>query len=289
MANPRDATIDIPLSSVLSRAGTRRADAFRSPAGTVFSAGSPNEKTGIFKQYVGGRRHKMSPQDAARHIHEEEDTLTKMGEIYNKVLDFSIVTRYFVYVLPLALMIAVPIVVGATVSQGATFGGVRIVWIFTWVEIVWLSLWISKLASKSLPFIFQFLCGIVSSGVRKYALVLKRLEIPLSLAGWALASLATFKPVRDVQLISDGHQDLRSQYFFLMNSSLTAMIVNDSQPRSKAHRSDHPNGLGEYYGQYPRRFYGICASLSWREILGSIDLNRLPSTTIRVQNKSFEA
>jgi hypothetical protein len=60
---------------------------------------------------------------------------------------------------------------------------------------VWLSLWVSKLAAKTLPFIFQFLCGIVSSGTRKYALVLKALEIPLSLAGWALASLATFIPV----------------------------------------------------------------------------------------------
>ncbi|MCJ1386142.1 hypothetical protein MMC17_009268 [Xylographa soralifera] len=195
MANPNDATIDIPLSTVSSRTGARRADVTRSPAGTAFSPGSPNEKTSMFQHYAGGRRRKVDPQDAARHIRDEEDTLTKMGEIYNKILNFSIVTRYFVYVLPLALMIAVPIIIGATVSQSATFDDVRIVWIFTWVEIVWLSLWISKLASKSLPFVFQFLCGIVSSGVRKYALVLKSLEIPLSLAGWALASLATFKPL----------------------------------------------------------------------------------------------
>ncbi|MCJ1288165.1 hypothetical protein MMC26_007520 [Xylographa opegraphella] len=195
MANPNDATIDIPLSTVSTRTGARRADTARSPAGTVFSPGSPNEKTSMFKHYTGGRRRKVDPQDAARQIRDGEDTLTKMGEIYNKILEFSIVTRYFLYVLPLAIMIAVPIIIGATVSQAANFGHVRIVWIFTWVEIVWLSLWISKLASKSLPYVFQFLCGIVSSGVRKYALVLKSLEIPLSLAGWALASLATFKPL----------------------------------------------------------------------------------------------
>ncbi|MCJ1398896.1 hypothetical protein MMC11_002097 [Xylographa trunciseda] len=195
MTNPNDATIDIPLSTVSSRIGARRTDAIPSPAAAIFSPGSPTEKTSMFKQHAGGRRRKVDPQDVARHIHDEDDTITKMGELYNKILNFSIVTRYFVYVLPLALMIAVPIVIGATVSQTANFGGVRIVWIFTWVEIVWLSLWISKLASKSLPFVFQFLCGIVSSGVRKYALVLKSLEIPLSLAGWALASLATFKPL----------------------------------------------------------------------------------------------
>ena len=35
----------------------------------------------------------------------------------------------------------------------------------------------------------------VSSGVRKYSLVIKALEIPLSLVGWAVTSLATFLPL----------------------------------------------------------------------------------------------
>ena len=70
-----------------------------------------------------------------------------------------------------------------------------LVWIFAWVLTVWVALWASKLFAKILPYIFEFLCGIVSSGTRKYALVIKALEIPISLAGWALASLATFQPV----------------------------------------------------------------------------------------------
>ena len=119
-----------------------------------------------------------------------------MGKFYDKILRFSIGARYFLYVLPLAIVIAIPIIIGATVAPNEKIDGhVRIVWFFTWVEIVWLSLWVSKLAAKAMPTIFQFLCGIVSSGTRKYALVLKTLEIPLSLAGWALAALATFIPV----------------------------------------------------------------------------------------------
>lgn len=46
-----------------------------------------------------------------------------------------------------------------------------------------------------LPKVFQILAGVVSSGVRKYALVLRALEIPLSLVGWAVTSLATFIPL----------------------------------------------------------------------------------------------
>ena len=77
------------------------------------------------------------------------------------------------------------------------------VWIFAWVLTVWVALWASKLLAKMLPYIFQFLCGIVSSGTRKYSVVIKSLEIPLSLAGWALASLATFQPVRTVCLVDE--------------------------------------------------------------------------------------
>ena len=193
MANPNDATINIPLTTVATQTGARKADNNAQPPG-YGSQDSPlkyDEKAGLFQHRVAGRRRvaKKSREDG------EEATLNQMGRLYDKILNFSVVTRYFVYVLPLALLIAVPIVIGATAAKTARIGGVRIVWFFTWVEIVWLSIWVSKLAALSLPSVFQFLCGIVSSGTRKYALVLKSLEIPLSLSGWALASMATFIPV----------------------------------------------------------------------------------------------
>ena len=153
-----------------------------------------NEKTGQPQRPVAGRRH-TATKPGAKGSDGEEDSLTRMGVIYNKIWDFSIVTRYILFVLPLAIIIAIPIIIGATAAQKAALGGVRIVWIFSWLEIVWLSLWVSKLVAKALPSMFQFLCGIVSSGTRKYAMVLKALEIYLSLCGWALASLATFVPI----------------------------------------------------------------------------------------------
>ena len=208
MANHNDATIDIPLTSVSSRGqiGARKADDTFPMSGYTSQPTSSNqdlnEKAGLFHRHIAGRRRrKVKDSDGkpgSGGYGEEEDMLTRMGKIYNKVMSFSIMARYFVYVLPLAATIAVPIVIGATAARNARLGGVKIVWFFTWIEVVWLSLWISKVFAKSLPSVFQFLCGIVSSGTRKYALVLKSLEIPLSLAGWALASLATFIPVSSI-------------------------------------------------------------------------------------------
>lgn len=192
MGNPNDATIDIPLTSVTTKTGARKSDTNTFP---VPQQNDPNEKAGLFHRRVAGRR-KVEKKNT-KNINEdgEEDTLTQMGMIYDKILNFSVVTRYFLYVLPLAILIAIPIIIGAIVKEHNEIGGVRIVWLFTWVEIVWLSMWVSKLAAKSLPAVFQFLCGVVSSGTRKYALILKALEIPLSLSGWALAAMATFIPV----------------------------------------------------------------------------------------------
>ena len=210
MANPNDARIDIPLTTVGSRGRTaaREADeSFPSSGYTsqpTSSSQNSNEKAGLFHRHVAGRRRpkaKDCDRDAgSRGYGEDEDTLTRMGKIYNKVMNLSIIIRYFVYVLPLAALIAVPIVIGATAAHSARVGGVRIVWLFTWIEVVWLSLWVSKVFARSLPSVFQFLCGIVSSGTRKYAMVLKSLEIPISLAGWALASLATFIPVGPIYI-----------------------------------------------------------------------------------------
>ena len=190
MSNPNDARIDIPLSKVDTKTGARR------PSHEQYQGGSDghelNEKAGFYQRHVAGRR------KATKNSKQKEDdgeVVTKMGMIYNRILNFSIVTRYFLYVLPVALVISLPIIIGATAAQDSTIGEVRIVWVFSWLLIVWLSLWVSKLAAKCLPSIFQFLCGIVSSGTRKYALVIKNLEIYLSLCGWALASLATFIPV----------------------------------------------------------------------------------------------
>ncbi|KAL8637049.1 MAG: hypothetical protein Q9228_005633 [Teloschistes exilis] len=199
MANPNDATIDIPLTSVTSRTGARKIDS-NSPNGYGRQQSYPqsqgNEKDHTRKRHPAGRRKKTKANGRANTGDDgEEDTLTQMGKVYEKILKFSVITRYLLYVLPLALIIAVPIIVDATASKHHSLGGVRLVWFFAWVEIVWLSLWVSKLVAKALPYIFQFLCGIVSSGTRKYMLVLNNLEIPLSLVGWALASFSTFIPI----------------------------------------------------------------------------------------------
>ncbi|KAI5361039.1 putative EF-hand domain, mechanosensitive ion channel MscS, LSM domain superfamily [Septoria linicola] len=192
-----DATIDIPLEQVQTNAssggGRRNASHTAENLQPMNTISEKQSGGGFFR----GRRVKQVQDGSKKDYEEEVDALTTMGKVYNKILNFSIVTRYFLYVLPLGILIAVPIIVGSLYSDqnAPTIAGVRLVWFFTWIEVVWLSLWVSKLVAHFLPYLFQMLVGVVSSGVRKYANVIRKLEIPLSLVGWAVTSLATFKPL----------------------------------------------------------------------------------------------
>jgi len=201
MAHSNDITIDIPMTKVTtngSTTGARRADITSPSARSLPSTDFPDQLDEKhphrhFGRGPGGRRRRADDVEQ-RKKKKEEGTLNAVGRFYNKVYNFSVITRYFTYVAPVALCIAIPIIIGATAAPRATIGGVRIVWFFAWVEVVWVSLWVSKIVAHFLPRLFQFLIGVVSSGTRKYSSVLSALEIPLSIVGWAVTSLATFVP-----------------------------------------------------------------------------------------------
>jgi hypothetical protein len=122
----------IPLQKVVSAQSTGARRPSQTPAAyPTNSNGSQDEKSSHhrFRHGLRKRGESATPKE------QEEGALTTMGKIYNKILNFSLITRYFLYILPLGIAIAIPIIIGATTAPNARIGGVRIVWFFTWVEI----------------------------------------------------------------------------------------------------------------------------------------------------------
>lgn len=193
--NPNDVTIDIPLSKVqTSRStGARKANTNVEVLNEKMNPLEEHPSQSHFRR-KGGRRKKLEEQGKGN-TNTQDGTLTAMGKIYDKIYHFSVITRYLLYVAPVALILATPIIVGAVAATNARIGGTRLTWFFTWIEIVWCSIWIAKLVTRFLPYLFQFIVGVVSSGTRKYALILAALELPLSLVLWTVTNLATFRPL----------------------------------------------------------------------------------------------
>ncbi|KAK3659819.1 hypothetical protein LTR56_001183 [Elasticomyces elasticus] len=121
----------------------------------------------------------------------EEDALTKVGNFLWKIHGASIITRYALYVIPVAALLAVPLVLTATVYADSRAGDIRLLGLFVWIEVLWVGLWVCKLVATALPIVFQAACGVISTGIRKYSLVLMALEIPVSFFLWSIMAWAT--------------------------------------------------------------------------------------------------
>lgn len=192
MAN-HDARIDIPLESVRPNSAEQASQGSTTAVHTNNTSAQSRKR----QMFRGRRSRPVSMGYRSRKVgyDGEEDTVNTMGKVYKQIMAFSVLTRYLLYIIPLAAIFAIPIIVGATTGNEAQIGGVPTLWFFTWIEIVWCSLWGSKVVAHYLPAVFRIFAGVVSSGVRKYSEVIRALEIPLSLVGWAVTSLATFKPL----------------------------------------------------------------------------------------------
>lgn len=156
---------------------------------TIHSVDSASERP-----VLGRRKTTHSNLDAAPRTgayEEEEDTLTKVGNFLWKIHSANVLTRYALYILPVAALLAVPLILTDTVWKDSKAGNVRLLGIFVWIEVIWIGLWACKLLAKGLPFAFQAACGLISTGVRKYSLVLAALEVPISLFFWSILAFAT--------------------------------------------------------------------------------------------------
>ncbi|KAI1452896.1 Mechanosensitive ion channel-domain-containing protein [Annulohypoxylon moriforme] len=205
---------DIPLTQVRSNASSTGARKPNQGTATGFSMESKNteenEKHSFFHR---GRRQAKKDNVSGENdnLTSDEASLNAMGRLYNKIIHASVVTRYLVYIVPVALLLAVPLIVipatgnkdrilvghgprtNAETETVAVYApGPQLFNLFLWIELAWLSLWVGKIVAHLLPPIFMFFTGVVSAGTRKYAIVIRALEIPLSLFFWAMATFFIF-------------------------------------------------------------------------------------------------
>ncbi|KAJ1338543.1 mechanosensitive ion channel protein 4/5/6/7/8/9/10 [Microdochium nivale] len=216
-----DADVNIPLTQIKSSAssvtGARRQNqgiaTGLSPAATN-GGGEKQHSHGMFHR---GRRQAKTIGDDTQsdRLASRDVNVNFMGKMYKKIVGFSVVTRYLVYIVPVTLLLATPLIVLVIVQpmNGSTFTtvgnfcrsdetngvcrdlaiGPGLFFLFLWILCSWLAIWVGKLVAHMLAPIFMFFCGVVSAGTRKYATVIRALELHLSFFFAALASWLIFQ------------------------------------------------------------------------------------------------
>lgn len=134
----KDHIVDIPLTPSVSATGFRKEGQALDPP-CFKRQETVDTGNGIFHKHMGRRRGGAIQAGGEVSLVDEEGALTTMGRLYEKVLNFSIVTRYLLYIIPLSLFFVGVILIGVFLAPGAAIGagdntpGVRIVWFFVWV------------------------------------------------------------------------------------------------------------------------------------------------------------
>ena len=135
-------------------------------------------------------------------IHEKASTFQPpdhpagtFGRVFKRVHDSNFLVRYFMYIMPLVLIILVPLLLGGLVYKRATVGGVRLLWFCAWLEVVWLTLWGGRIVAKALPWPVGLVSSMFTNNSKKWRDMCKQLEIPATLFFWLLAVLISFLPI----------------------------------------------------------------------------------------------
>ena len=135
-------------------------------------------------------------------IHEKTSTFRppehpdgSFGRVFKTIHDSNWLIRYFMYIVPLVLVILIPLLIGGLVFKNATVGGVRLLWFTVWLEIIWLTLWGARIVAKLLPWPVGLVSSIFTNNSKKWRDMCKQLEIPATLFFWMLAVLISFLPI----------------------------------------------------------------------------------------------
>ncbi|TGJ81138.1 hypothetical protein E0Z10_g7627 [Xylaria hypoxylon] len=149
-----------------------------------------NDKEDVFNQ--------PAPAPAVDQLPEQPTTLKKA---YDLVRNLPRVFRYFLYSLPVTVILLIPIFLGIFLDPSSQAviggpGGVELLWFGIWLEVVWLSLWLARIVCSAMPYILGSGAKIAGAGnFSKWRDIGRQLELHLGIFLWLLALLISFHPI----------------------------------------------------------------------------------------------
>ncbi|KFZ04307.1 hypothetical protein V502_10247, partial [Pseudogymnoascus sp. VKM F-4520 (FW-2644)] len=119
---------------------------------------------------------------------------TKLAKMFIKVHQSSFIVRYLCYITPIALILLIPLLLGAILFKDATVGDVKLMWFCIWLEIFWLTLWLGRIIAKCIPYPVGLIATIFTNSEKVWRDMARQLEVPIALFFWWLAVEVSFLP-----------------------------------------------------------------------------------------------
>ncbi|KDQ51187.1 hypothetical protein JAAARDRAFT_73829 [Jaapia argillacea MUCL 33604] len=119
----------------------------------------------------------------------------KFSKFYNYLLNVSIITRWFLFIVPVLGIIWIPGILQLTTWHDSNLWGVGWMWWSSWLTCSWGGWWAALAAAKILPKLFRATIGLVAVGTRKYTHWMLELERFNALLAWSVGIWIAFSPL----------------------------------------------------------------------------------------------
>lgn len=205
---------------------------------------SQQEETELRRAHSKSRSHEPpvkedvfnQPAQAPTSIGLSPETPTQVNKAIRRIKKLPRIVRYFLYSLPIAIILLVPVLLGALLPQESQAviggpGGVQLMWFGIWLEVIWLSLWLARIITAMLPILLTMLARLLSGNPKKWNGIGRQLELHTALFLWMLAVLISYYPILNNHKIparvpQDGNSEYPDiEWIDVCNKIITAVFV----------------------------------------------------------------
>ncbi|TIA93991.1 hypothetical protein E3P81_00486 [Wallemia ichthyophaga] len=117
---------------------------------------------------------------------------SKVVRLYFFLINTSIITRWAIFVIPIAGLLAIPLIISVTAAPDAEILRVRLLWWSIWLETIWVGWWASWATSKIIPWFARHTIAVILPNGKHMIDYFVRCEKYLAAVGWTVAVWAVF-------------------------------------------------------------------------------------------------
>ncbi|KIY73032.1 hypothetical protein CYLTODRAFT_342952 [Cylindrobasidium torrendii FP15055 ss-10] len=131
----------------------------------------------------------------------------KVSKFYSYLLSASIITRWFIFIVPILGIIWIPGILQLTdTTPNGEVWGVKFLWWSIWLSVVWGGWWAALAGSRLLPIIIRSTVGVIAIATRRYIDWASALHRYVAFFAWTLAMWVSFNPLINARQSKDASE-----------------------------------------------------------------------------------
>ncbi|TEB38382.1 hypothetical protein FA13DRAFT_1726059 [Coprinellus micaceus] len=134
----------------------------------------------------------------------------KLSKAYLFLLNASIVTRWFLFIVPVLGIIWIPGILSITKFPNARVWAVKLIWWSIWLTVVWAGWWAALAFSRIVPPIIRATLGTVAVGTRRYIEWMGVLHRYIAFFAWSIALWVSWQPLIQNRQVNPGDKSTRA-------------------------------------------------------------------------------